>query len=515
MKPRSRSQSMPATGLRPGATHWGPALVVLLVGVAVLVGGPHVVRSLVYAKEQSTVQQASERLATSNPLVLINEATQDLAAKVEPSVVHVSTSGYFRNRQPGTSGFYTSSGSGFVYDTEGHIVTNAHVVAAADVLEVQFSNGEKRSARFVGSDVRSDIAVVKVSPERLHPAERSTDLPRQGDLVFAFGSPFDFRFSMSSGIVSGLSRSAGLAGLDHESFIQVDAAVNPGNSGGPLCDVEGRVIGMNTAIATGRGNMIGEEGQFAGIGLAIPMAMIELVVDQLINDGEVAKGYLGIEMRSLDALSPNLQSSPIESAASQYFDGQGVLIIGVPEGHPAALAGVQPGDILLSVDGAPVSAIDNVGAQIGFRAPGTTVELLLWRWNPATGSSRRIAIPVTLGRLDPETMYPWVSQNLKRAGIVALETLTRSKADREGISWEPGVIITDTASGSEFDTDTIITAVDGSAVSSVEDLYARINAALNRPVRPDMIVGIELELLLPSGQEGVARIEMRRRLMTR
>ena len=503
---------------RRGVSSWGPSIVVLLVGVVVLIGGPPIVRSLVYAKEQSTIRQASERLQTDNPLALINQATHNLAQKVKPSVVHVSTSGYLRNAPAGTRGFYTSSGSGFVYDGNGHIVTNAHVVASARRLEVQFANGEKRPAKFIGSDVRSDIAVVKVEAGRLHAAERSTLLPEQGDRVFAFGSPFDFKFSMSSGIVSGLSRSAGLAELDHENFIQVDAAVNPGNSGGPLCDVEGRVIGMNTAIATGRGNMVGEEGQFAGIGLAIPMKMIELVVDQLIEDGEVSKGYLGVEMQPLLAVrSGSLRGGPLQPIR-EHFDGQGVPISNVLEGHPAHRAGVQPGDVLLEIDNTPVTAIDNVGAQIGFRPPGSTVELLLWRWDPATEQGRTIVLPVKLGELDPKSMYPLVDQNLRRMGVDQLETLTPKVARERNMDWSPGVIILSAQQGSAVEPGSVIDGVDGEAISSVEDLYARIKLALDRPGRfmsSDFRIPIDLDVLTPSGERRIVRVEVSRSWMTR
>ena len=292
---------------RPPLTGWIPALLVMCVGVLVLLLGP-AARATDHPRIRERERSSSKRppdWLEDNVLELINQASRNIALKVEPSVVHVSTSGNLAGTS-GRSGFFTSSGSGWVYDGLGHVITNAHVVASADVIELQFQNGERRSARFIGSDVRSDIAVLRVDPVRMHPAERSTRLPEQGELVYAFGSPFDFRFSMSSGIVSGLGRSAGLAALDTENFIQVDAAVNPGNSGGPLCDVQGRVIGMNTAIATGRGNQIGDEGQFAGIALAIPTRMIELIVDQIIAGEEVDQGV----PRSPDGLDRAFPARP-------------------------------------------------------------------------------------------------------------------------------------------------------------------------------------------------------------
>src|SRR5690606_400198 len=164
----------------------------------------------------------------------LNQAGRDLAMIVEPSVVHVSTSARIQDRS-GTAAQVTSSGSGWVYDEQGHIVSNAHVVDGADQIQVQLYTGEYYDADVVGIDLRSDIAVLKIPARHLVPAQRSSmENVEQGEFVFAFGSPFDFRFSMSAGIVSGLGRSAGLTDIEYENFIQVDAAINPGNSGGPL-----------------------------------------------------------------------------------------------------------------------------------------------------------------------------------------------------------------------------------------------------------------------------------------
>ena len=455
-------------------------LVAIVLGLLLLLLGPLFVGSLLHTRETETISRASERLSSLGVLEAINQASRDIALIVEPSVVHVSTEGYVE-RSNGRSGVYASSGSGWIYDENGFVVTNAHVVSAADKIEVQFSNGERRPASFIGSDVRSDIAVVRVEPERLHPASRSLELPAQGDLVFAFGSPFDFRFSMSSGIVSGLGRSAGLVGLDQENFIQVDAAVNPGNSGGPLCDVYGNVIGMNTAIATGRGSSVGEEGQFAGIALAIPMRMIQLVVDQIISTGEVAKGFLGIQMSSLEALSLRPVSDPLRNIV-RHFRGVGVPITDVPEGNPAAKAGVLPGDVLLSVNGVPVPKTDVVAAEIGFQLPGSSVELGLWRWNVELQEAQRIVLPVTLDLLDPRSLYENQVLYLRRQGMLDLVTLTPARADELDIDWQPGVYVADAESASAVTKGCIITEVAGQSVSSVEDLYYRLKQAGVPPI---------------------------------
>ena len=476
-----------------------PVLATVL-GLLLLLLGPMFVGSLMHSRETETIARASDRLASLGVLEAINQASRDIALMVEPSVVHVSTEGYVE-RSNGRSGVYASSGSGWIYDEDGYVVTNAHVVSSADKIEVQFSNGERRQATFIGSDVRSDIAVVRVEPERLHPASRSQDLPAQGDLVFAFGSPFDFRFSMSSGIVSGLGRSAGLVGLDQESFIQVDAAVNPGNSGGPLCDVYGNVIGMNTAIATGRGSSVGEEGQFAGIALAIPMRMIELVVDQIISGGEVTKGFLGIQMSSLEALSMRPVPGALRNVV-RHFTGVGVPITSVPDGNPAARAGILPGDVLLSINGVPVPKTDVVAAEIGFQPPGSTVQLGIWRWDPSAEEAQRLSIPVTLDTLDPASLYENQVLYLRQQGILELKTLTPALAGSLGIEWQPGVHVSEAELRGPVTQGAIITEVAGESVSSLEDLYYRLKQAGVPPIFqrfPGAASSISLEVVEPDG----------------
>ena len=475
-------------------------LFAVVLGLLLLLLGPVFVGSLLHSRETESIARASDRLSSIGVLEAINQASRDIALMVEPSVVHVSTEGYVE-RANGRSGVYASSGSGWIYDDNGFVVTNAHVVSSADKIEVQFSNGERREATFVGSDVRSDIAVVRVEPERLHPASRSRELPAQGDLVFAFGSPFDFRFSMSSGIVSGLGRSAGLVGLDQESFIQVDAAVNPGNSGGPLCDVYGNVIGMNTAIATGRGSSVGEEGQFAGIALAIPMRMIELVVDQIVSGGEVTKGFLGIQMSSLEGLSIRPVSDPLRNVV-RHFKGVGVPITSVPEGNPAAKAGILPGDVLLSINGVPVPKTDVVAAEIGFQPPGSTVQLGIWRWDTELQEPKRISIPVMLDALDPRSLYENQVLYLRQQGIFELATLTPARAESLGIEWQPGVYVIDAEARSLVTEGSIITEVARQSVSSLEDLYYRLKQAGVPPIFqrfPGAASSIALEVVDPDG----------------
>ncbi len=270
---------------------FGPAFVVLLTAGAVLVALPGMMMRVTAVRARERVELARQELDGDDILERFNRATQRVADAVEPSVVHLDIRMW---RGAG------ASGSGWVFDDDGHIVTNAHVVGPASRVDVQFFDGRVETGQVVGVDPLTDIAVLKVpTGDYLVPVRRATgERVHRGDRVFAFGSPFNFKFSMSEGIVSGLGRTArggiGQAGITN--YIQTDAAVNPGNSGGPLVDVNGRVVGMNVAIATAENSEGGTEGQSAGISFAIPLATIEPRVEQIIEGQTPRSGYLGVSM---------------------------------------------------------------------------------------------------------------------------------------------------------------------------------------------------------------------------
>ena len=235
-------------------------------------------------------------------------------------------------------GVAQGTGSGVVFDAKGHILTNNHVVQNAEKIVVTFHDGEEANAKLIGTDPKSDIAVIKVDLTNYRPAERGkSDRLKVGEWVVAVGSPFGFEQSVTAGIVSALSRGeAGIIGPGaYEDFIQTDAAINPGNSGGPLVDLNGRVIGINSAIATAnRSN--------SGVGFAIPISMAEHIADRLIKDGKVNRAAIGI---SLQPLTPAL--------AKQFGLGakeKGVLVERIIDGSPAQKAGLMSGDVILSFD---------------------------------------------------------------------------------------------------------------------------------------------------------------------
>ncbi|NJL31408.1 MAG: PDZ domain-containing protein, partial [Phycisphaerales bacterium] len=254
------------------------------------------------------------------------------------------------------------SGSGWVYSADGHIITNNHVIEEADRIEVRFFNGESMDAVVVGTDPKTDVAVIKVDATKLHASTLATEPVEQGEIVFAFGAPFRFEFSMSQGIVSGQGRQLGILAerQGYENFIQTDAAINPGNSGGPLTNIYGQVVGMNTAIAS-------RTGAFNGLGFAIPIDMVKKVVDELIATGTVQRGYLGIFIEELD---PRM-------ARTFGYDGKGVLVTNPIDGGPAAEAGVQRGDIITKVEGKPVSTPDELRNLVADLAPGKRYD---WRF---------------------------------------------------------------------------------------------------------------------------------------
>ena len=253
---------------------------------------------------------------------------------------------------------HQGQGSGFVYDTEGHIITNNHVVANAIRVTVVFSDDTEAEAEVIGTDPGSDLAVIKVDvdPDRLHPVTiGNSDELQVGQLVAAIGNPFGLAGSMTTGIISGLGRSlpSGASAPNGGTFtipeiIQTDTAINPGNSGGPLLNLSGEVIGVNTAIQT-NGLTLGATPSFGGISYVVPSNIVTQVVPQLIENGEIVYPWLGISGTTLDDDLARAMDLPVEQ--------NGVLVFQVIEGSPAAEAGLRGSDEQITING--------LGAVIG------------------------------------------------------------------------------------------------------------------------------------------------------
>jgi len=229
-------------------------------------------------------------------------------------------------------------GSGVIVAPEGYLLTNNHVIDGADDIEVQLADGRKAKAKVVGTDPDSDVAVLKIELDRLPViAFGSADALEVGDVVLAIGNPFGVGQTVTSGIVSALGRN-GLGINTFENFIQTDAAINPGNSGGALVDAAGRLVGINTAIFSRSGGSM-------GIGFAIPVDIAQQVMEALVRDGSVTRGWIGIEPRDLTAEIAESFGLPVKD---------GVLITGVLQDGPASRGGLRPGDVVRKIGGVPV-----------------------------------------------------------------------------------------------------------------------------------------------------------------
>ncbi len=462
---------------------YGPSLIVLFTVGLLLMAGPSAVRRLTWHQTSARIQLAGERLESNTVLEQLNLAYRDLATLVEPSVVHISTERLVRERFGSRA--VPAAGSGWVYDAQGHIVTNFHVIQDARRIQVQTSTGDIFPAEVVGSDQFTDIAVIRVPTTRVHAAQRAApgDEVRQGDLVFAFGSPFDFRFSMSSGVVSGVGRSVGVirneAGMrGYENFIQVDAAINPGNSGGPLTDIRGRVIGMNTAIATA-GRQFGsfDEGQFAGIGLAIPVEMIEPVVEQIIEARIVQKGFIGVQVV---AIPDEVSERTMQRLQARGFEGRGIGVTWLDEDGPAERAGLKLNDIVTSVNESPVATVDQLRSIISSMLPGETARLEVWRYDEDRSEALTLKLEVMLSRLDTRRVLgtlpaDQLRDRLEPFGIASMETSTRELAEHYRVEFVPGVMVRGIVAGSQIDgripPGSILVAVRERQVDGVDELF--------------------------------------------
>ncbi|MFT3870846.1 MAG: DegQ family serine endoprotease [Nibricoccus sp.] len=264
------------------------------------------------------------------------------------------------NRIPQQQGL----GSGVIVSTDGYILTNYHVVNGADVIKVTLADGREQTAKVIGTDDKSDLAVIKIEAKDL-PAITFSDSEKieVGDRVLAIGNPFGIGQTVTSGMVSGLGRAQEELGLTYQNFIQTDAAINPGNSGGALVDVQGRLVGINTAI-------LSRSGGFQGIGFAIPANWARSVMEQLVSGGKIVRGYLGV---GLQDLTPELVDSFKLKAKS------GALVSEVVAGSPAEKAGVKSGDVVTQINGKKVADGRSLKFAVATIAPGADANLQVLR----------------------------------------------------------------------------------------------------------------------------------------
>lgn len=383
------------------------------------------------------------------------ESFADLAQKLSPSVVNITTSQTITEQSPGLSPMIPEGspfedffrdfmdrqegeprqrraqalGSGFVISADGYIVTNNHVIEQADEIMIEFLDGSELPAELVGTDPRTDIAVLKVEPAAPLPfvAFGDSDLARVGDWVLAIGNPLGQGFSVSAGIVSARNRE--LSG-SYDDFIQTDAAINRGNSGGPLFNMAGEVIGVNTAILSPNGGSI-------GIGFSMSSAVVSGVVTQLREFGETRRGWLGVRIQ------------PVDEGVAEAIgldEVRGALVADVPPG-PAADGGIEAGDVILTFDGREIDEMRELPRVVASTQVGKAVRVIVFR------DGRTRTLSVTLGRLedssttevetDEETGKVTAPEQAEIAGMTLMGVTAEMRQQYDIPETVRGVVVTD------------------------------------------------------------------------
>jgi Do/DeqQ family serine protease len=362
-----------------------------------------------------------------------------------------------------------SEGSGFIVRPDGYIFTNFHVVEGADKIEVKLRDGRELPARVVGTDEKTDIAVIKIDAKDLPIVQLgNSDGVRVGQFAFAIGAPFKLDYTFTYGVVSGKGRNKLLAsnGYSISDYLQTDASINPGNSGGPLCDIDGKVIGMNTLI----------NGMNRGLGFAIPINMAKEIGAELIAGHKIVRPWLGIRIETLGD-DPSIRD---------LFKGadKGVVVRTIEADAPAYKSDLRPFDVITQVDGRSVDTDSQLQHEILKKKIGQNVELTVWR------KGQTIKVPVKTGELpneiaraSNERIQPGqaTQEDAGKFGLQVQE-LTKEVAERLHLSAQQGVIVTDVADNSlaaqqDIQREDIITEVDGKPVTNVQSFREALTKA--------------------------------------
>ena len=312
-----------------------------------------------------TAQVFSEIIENAKPAVVYIQVTKK-AKKNDSSMESLSPEleEFFgkKNKSNSNNPFFDQPtygyGSGFIYNSEGFIITNSHVIKDAIKVTVTLADKRQFPATVIGSDPKTDVGLIKIDGGKLPSIPLgNSDLLKSGHWVLAVGSPYEYIQTVTAGIISATGRNA-LGISDYESFIQTDAAINPGNSGGPLVNIEGEVIGMNTAFLT-------QTGGYTGIGFAIPINMVRKVTEQLIDHGKVTRAWLGVALKddTVDIPGLNLTSN------------QAARIVGVKKHSPAERAGFQEGDLIITINGAPIAGAADLRNRVSLCPPNSEVTI--------------------------------------------------------------------------------------------------------------------------------------------
>ena len=488
----------------------------IVLAVAVL-GGPWLLSEFAHAVTQAQMQAERQKLTEMAAGDTMSPLFRQVAKVVSPAVVEIHVEKTVAARMnpmeefmrqfsendnpflpprggirpaipnaPAPQEIQRGLGSGVVVDTKnGYVLTNNHVVAGADTVEVVTADKHTYTAEWIRTDPLSDIAVIKLKQaDGLHEAPLGdSGAMAVGDNVMAIGSPRGLPQTVTHGIISALGRSetsvSTSGGALYQDFIQTDAAINRGNSGGPLVNMRGEVIGINTAI-------VSPIGTFEGTGLAIPSNMVKRVMTQLIEKGKVTRGYLGIQMQDV---TPNLARS------FELPTTNGALVARVVEDSPAAKAGLKEGDFVVAVDGQAIGAPNALRNIVANTAPGTVIQMDIYR------EGKKLTIPVTVAEQPanfggrPSESTPNEQDTSPRLGITVQE-LTTATAERLGYKGDvKGVLVTEVAplSGAAREglrPGMVITNVGSTAVTSPEEF---------RKATADAADGVRLRIITPDG----------------
>jgi len=440
--------------------------------IAWSLGAVSLVATLAYAAH---LRAAPAKIWTDTPVAVAPSTMPApnwvaLVSQLKPAVVNVSTKRAQQDDQGAVDPFFQkffgrpphrsmrSLGSGFVINTDGHLITNNHVVDGATEVRVKLSDGRELPAQVVGRDPRTDLALLKVEATGLTaiPLGDSSALA-VGEPVMAIGNPFGLEQTVTTGIVSATGRVIGEGPYDD--FIQTDASINPGNSGGPLINARGQVVGINTAILSQTGGSV-------GIGFAIPVNLAKPVVTQLANGGHVVRGWLGV----------GIQPVTEELAKGFKLQGaEGALVTSVREGSPAASAGLKSGDVIVEYDGRKVARASELPRAVAETPVGKHVTLKVVR------DGAPLTLTATVARL--EDIREARANGDSNSGATSLgidaQTLTPRVAEQAGIPSQRGVLVTDVRDGSRAETagfkaGDVIAEVDHRPVAEVADLQTAL-----------------------------------------
>jgi serine protease Do len=372
---------------------------------------------------------------------------------------------FFQQPRRGVIPRRRSSGSGFIIDPSGVIMTNNHVVAGADTVKVRLFDGREFTATEIKTDPRTDVAIVRIQGASSLKALRFGDsrAAQIGDWVLAFGSPFGLEMTVTQGIISGKGRARGLA--DREDFLQTDAAINPGNSGGPLVNLRGEVIGINTAIASASGG-------YDGIGFAIPTHIARWVGEQLVKTGSVKRGYLGTAIAAVDAETAKQFNVAVH---------EGAIVREVRPNSPAERAGVAPGDVIVGLNGQKVTDPPTLQGIVEQLEPGKAYNLEVIR------DGKKQTLRVTIEEMPAD--YTLRSEPTRRDGGdrvfnnlgLQLRPLTKDLAQQMGLPAITGLVVTGVQEGSPADEagvrqGDVIERVGSTPVATLDDFQKAVSA---------------------------------------